>query len=353
MRRKRFRPSIRRKLTTTILGVFLANFLLLGGYYLHLISARLPEALSELQIRMGNQIYRRMLIAEILLLAVVLLVVTLVIYWDVVRPVEALGGEMDAFRRGVTPQPTDRSDEIGELHNRFVQLASDLERERQTQNRIIASISHDIKTPLTSVMGYAERLQKNGLSPERTERYLRTIYEKSMDIRELIEEFDDYLSCNLQSALKLQFLTSDELCALFEADCRDELEQEGVLLTVRNECPGEKLCADLSKLRRVFGNLIVNSLKHFDKAERRIELVCRRQEGGGVQLRLCDNGSGVPGDDLERIFEPLYTSDAGRSVAGLGLAICREIIAVHGGRIWAENRPEGGLCVCFTLAKLS
>lgn len=87
MRRKRFRPSIRRKLTTTILGVFLANFLLLGGYYLHLISARLPEALSELQIRMGNQIYRRMLIAEILLLAVVLLVVTLVIYWDVVRPV--------------------------------------------------------------------------------------------------------------------------------------------------------------------------------------------------------------------------------------------------------------------------
>ena len=121
--------------------------------------------------------------------------------------------------------------------NATVQLTEDLEVEKAKQNQIIASISHDIKTPLTSVMGYAERMQKSALTPERTSRYVSTIYDKAQTIRDLAEEFDDYLSCNLPGSLKKQIVTTNQLFSLLQEEYQEELTSLGVQMNLANQAP--------------------------------------------------------------------------------------------------------------------
>ncbi|MFR5870138.1 MAG: histidine kinase dimerization/phospho-acceptor domain-containing protein, partial [Acutalibacteraceae bacterium] len=174
---------------------------------------------------------QRLLLAGIVILLITLPIIYLVLYLYYVRPIVRLQRDMEQYKSGEKPVGSKRRDEIGKLQNAFVQLTDDLDLEKQKQNRLIASISHDIKTPLTSVMGYAERLQNNTLSPERSKRYIATIYEKAQRIRDLVDEFDDYLSCNMPGTLKKQTVTTNRLFALFEEEYQQELSELGVSLT--------------------------------------------------------------------------------------------------------------------------
>lgn len=291
---------------------------------------------------------KNIFVAELLIILVITLFLSLVLYFRFVRPIENLQRDIISYQGCNSVKRTHRFDEIGKLQNSFVELTENLEEERQKQNRIIASISHDIKTPLTSVMGYAERLKKGNFTAERVQKYVDTIYHKSQVIKNLIEEFDDYLSFNLRSALKRQEVLVSDIMKAVLLDYDDELSHIGVKLVIENHCPDVVLQIDVSKLRRVFGNIIGNSLKHFSTDEKRIRVSCK-QEKEMIIFSVSDNGAGVKPELLTQIFEPMYTSDAGRSVAGLGLAICKEIINTHGGDIWAENNADGGLTVMFSL----
>lgn len=295
---------------------------------------------------------RRLFTAGILLFLFVLPVLYLILYIHYVRPIMRMQGDMQAYKAGIKPKRTARKDEIGQLQNAFVQLTEDLEVEKAKQNQIIASISHDIKTPLTSVMGYAERMQKSALTPERTSRYVSTIYDKAQTIRDLVEEFDDYLSCNLPGSLKKQIVTTNHLFSLLQEEYQEELTSLGVQMNLANQAPLQGVEVDISKIRRVFGNLISNSLKHFQGGEKSLWISCHA-EGPFICFSFEDSGEGVPSSQLSQIFDPLFTSDAGRSVAGLGLSICREILQSHGGKIWAEPRKNGpGLCIRFCLPRV-
>ena len=95
-------------------------------------------------------------------------------------------------------------------------------------------------------------------------------------------------------------------------------------------------------------NIFTNSVKHFKDDNKRIVVEIMKLDGV-IAFRFSDNGKGVPDDKLELIFEPLYTSDEGRKVAGLGLSICREITEAHDGRIYAEKSEMGGLAVTVEL----
>ena len=217
---------------------------------------------------------RRLFTAGILLFLFVLPVLYLILYIHYVRPIMRMQGDMQAYKAGIKPKRTARKDEIGQLQNAFVQLTEDLEVEKAKQNQIIASISHDIKTPLTSVMGYAERMQKSALTPERTSRYVSTIYDKAQTIRYLVEEFDDYLSCNLPGSLKKQIVTTNQLFSLLQEEYQEELTSLGVQMNLANQAPLQAVEVDISKIRRVFGNLISNSLKHFQDGEKSLWISC-------------------------------------------------------------------------------
>ncbi|SMC47219.1 sensor histidine kinase [Papillibacter cinnamivorans] len=289
-----------------------------------------------------------LLIAEIIIIAITLFLLNLFLYMNTVRPLVGLQRNMELYKLGIKPTRTARKDEIGLLQNGFAELADSLDREKQLQYRIIASISHDIKTPLTSVMGYAERLQNENISKERFDSYLRTIYAKSRRIQELVEEFDDYISFSMEPALSLKRITAGQLCARTEEEYRDELSSLGIRFSVTCSCPGSLLEVDLPKISRVFGNLIGNSIKYAASAEPEIAVLCEEKDGSTL-FSVSDNGPGVGKEHLEKIFEPFYTSDASRRVAGLGLSICRTIVENHGGTIWAESGDQGGLTIRFLL----
>lgn len=286
---------------------------------------------------------------EIGILSVILLFISILLYLQYVKPIEKLQKSIRNYKKGEMPEASRRMDEIGKLQNSFVQLANDLREEKQKQNRIIASISHDIKTPLTSVMGYAELLKTGKLSEERKTRYVDTIYEKSDAIKALIGEFDDYLSYNLQPSFHKQKVSADELCQLLKEDYKEELESAGIQFKIIDVCEKASIIADLSKLRRIFGNIIGNSIKHFGNIQNPAILVICSQVKNTMRFQISDNGTGIPNEILSHIFESFFTSDDGRKVAGLGLSICKEIVEAHEGRIWAENNKGGGLSIYFEI----
>lgn len=267
------------------------------------------------------------------------------LYLLIVAPIVELRRIMRAYsERGTQPPRSLRTDEVGKLQNTFADLTGVLRAKEQSERRMIASISHDIKTPLTSVLGYSERLLSASLPPEKRERYLRGIHDKGVAIQSVVDEFDDYLEAGLRDQAAMELVSAGRLCQELCREYREELLDANVKLEVQCACPRAELICNMAHMRRYFGNLIGNSIRHSGAERLELTVVCR-QEGDALILEFADNGKGVPPELLQQIFEPLYTSDRGRKVSGLGLSICRGIIRGHGGTVAAENRPQGGLLI--------
>ncbi len=312
---------------------------------IYLLKVTQPSSLENIS---SYHLVWNLFVLEMFIICFILLLIGVRIYFYYVNPIVALQKSMKGYKEGIHPQYITRKDEIGMLQNRFVELTEAIEKEKQKQQLIIASISHDIKTPLTSVMGYAERLKKDALPAERYRQYVNIIYNKSVSINNLIQEFDEYLNLHMQSGLRQQRVSVEKFCSILKSDYEEELTERGVAFSVSSDCSDEILFIDISKLRRVFGNIISNSLKHFNKEEASVAVFCSRQ-GGMVLFSVEDNGTGIPKEDMQKIFDPFYTSDKSRSVAGLGLSICKEIVEACGGKIWAENNESGGASVKISL----
>ncbi len=280
---------------------------------------------------------------------ITLLAAVVSVRFIITKPLKKLVDSIKSYRSGKKLNHIQRTDEIGELYNSFADMTNQLDEEKSAQNRIIASISHDIKTPLTSVMGYTEFLKNPNLPQARREKYINTIYTKALDIQDTVLGFDDYLSHNLDLNLKREFLTVNDLLSFASESIKTDTVNSGASVTCAvNGCENEQVYADRSRLRRVFTNVASNSLRHSDKTELEISLSAEKRRDE-IVIKITDNGCGVKPDQLEKIFEPLYTTDTSRSVAGLGLSICREIIGSHGGTIWAESEYGKYFSVCFTL----
>lgn len=313
--------------------------------HIYLLKVTQPLSLKKIS---SYYVVWNLFIAEVFIICFILLLITIIIYFNYIKPIVALQKSMESYKDGARPQNVTRKDELGLLQNRFVKLTEAIEKEKQKQHLIIASISHDIKTPLTSIMGFTERLRKNTLPPDKYEQYVEIIYNKSASINNLIEEFDEYLNLHMQSGLKHQRVSVEKFCAILKSDYKVELAERGVAFSVSVSCPNEILFVDISKMRRVFGNIISNSLKHFNMKDPSIAIFCSKQ-GDAVLFSVEDNGTGISEEEMQKIFDPFYTSDKSRSVAGLGLSICKEIVEGCGGKIWAENNESGGISIKISL----
>lgn len=275
------------------------------------------------------------------------------VHFIVTKPLRSLRENVKSYKSGNRFRAVERGDEIGELYNSFNSLTEQLDAEKAAQNRIIASISHDIKTPLTSVMGYTEFLKNPNLTEARREKYINTIYEKAKDIQDTVLGFDDYLSHNLDLNLKCEFMTAGELLDRAAEHMSTDAFGSGVRVVRDYEaCRDEQIYVDRQRLGRVFMNTVTNAVKHSGKDPVTVTLSAEKRDGG-ILIKITDDGIGVKKDQLEKIFEPLYTTDNSRSVAGLGLSICREIVGSHGGTIHAESEYGKFFSVCFTLPTVS
>lgn len=257
-------------------------------------------------------------------------------------------------------------DEISQLCQNFeemrVRLKETMEekiRYDQESKELISNISHDLKTPITAIKGYAEGILDGvASSPEKLERYIRTIYNKANDMDRLIAELTFYSKIDTN---KIPYAFAKINVADYFGDCIDEvgldLEARGVELGYFNYVDEDVLViADAEQIKRVVNNIIGNSLKYMDKKKGIINIRIL-DVGDFVQVEIEDNGKGIGQKELPYIFDRFYRTDSSRNSgtggSGIGLSIVKKIIEDHGGKIWATSKIGIGTEIHFVLRKIS
>lgn len=255
-------------------------------------------------------------------------------------------------------------DEISDLCKDFEMMRERLavsEQEKEKYNKetreLISNISHDLKTPITTVKGYVEGIM-DGVAdtPEKMDRYIKTIYNKANEMDRLINELSFYSKIDTN---KIPYHFSRLNVKAFYDDCAEELkldlEEKGIAFGYANSVDqNARIIADPEQLKRVIGNIISNSVKYMDREDGKIELRVR-DEGDFIETEIQDNGIGIPSRDLPFIFDRFYRVDEARSTgkggSGIGLSIANKIIEDHSGKIWAESQLGRGTTMCFVIRK--
>ncbi|MNQ81311.1 Sensor histidine kinase YycG [compost metagenome] len=291
-------------------------------------------------------------------------VLTYFVSRSIIRPLRALKRAAENIKEGnldfeVVPH---RKDELGELSVAFEEMRRKLKKSVELQlqyeeNRkeLISNISHDLKTPVTAIKGYVEGIMDGvSNSPDKLDKYIRTIYNKAVDMDRLIDELFLFSKLDL-GKVPFQFETVD--LGHYVQDCAQELqfdmEKKGVQFTLA-DLPQEQVLvtADRDKLRRVLLNIIENAVKYSEEGNCQIMLTMRR-EGNDAVIQIKDNGQGISEEALPHIFDRFYRADPSRNSAtggsGLGLAIAKQIIEEHGGHIGATSVLGLGTTVFMVL----
>lgn len=222
---------------------------------------------------------------------------------------------------------------------------------------LISNISHDLKTPITAVKGYVEGIM-DGVAdtPEKMDRYIRTIYMKTNEMDRLINELTFYSKIDTN---RIPYTFSKIHIAGYFDDCAEELgielENEGIELEYSCQvAPDVIVIADVEQLKRVINNVIGNSIKYMDKEKQKIQIRLR-DVGDFIQIEMEDNGRGIEAREVPNIFERFYRTDASRNSSkggsGIGLSIVRKIMEDHGGKVWATSVEGEGTTIYFVLRK--
>jgi signal transduction histidine kinase len=245
-------------------------------------------------------------------------------------------------------------DDFNRMAGRLEQAGAARERDEQSRRELIAGISHDLRTPLTSIKAYVEGLEQGVAStPDARKRYLDTIRSKTADLEHIIEHL--FLFSKLDTGEFPYRVGRVDLGAVVSetaSGVSEEYAERG--LDISAAVPGTPVFTeiDAERMRYVLINIFENSLKYKNKERGRLSAEVRRERGRAV-LTLSDDGPGVPDAALPRLFDLFYRGDGARSGAsrgsGLGLAIAAKMVRRFGGEISAKNSDGGGLSIEITL----
>ena len=325
------------------------------------IVTRLEEMVPEIKNLMID-----IMVSIVLILALTACMLTVWIYTSLMNPIKKLQAAAQNIKEGNLDFTIEResNDEIGELCTSFEEMRQRLkdnaeekingEKENKT---LISNIAHDLKTPITAVKGYAEGLM-DGVAdtPEKRDKYIRTIYNKANEMDTLINELTLYAKIDTN---RIPYNFAKINVADYFNDCVEELgldlESKNIGLSYFNYTDENTLIiADPEQLRRVIHNIIGNSIKYLDK-ERGLINIRIKDVGDFIQVEIEDNGRGIAAKDLPYVFDRFYRADASRNSAtggsGIGLSIVKKIIEDHGGKIWATSKESIGTVMYFVIRK--
>ncbi|RCK53631.1 histidine kinase [Thalassospira profundimaris] len=250
----------------------------------------------------------------------------------ITRPWKALAVAADRVGRGDFPEPVSESGplEIRHAARAFNRMTARLRRFVEDRTRMLAAISHDLRTPITSLRLRAEFVE----DPENRRKIIETLNEMEQMVAAAMtfarEETAD------EKTRKI------DVVALVEASCAD-LEETGHPVTFETRLEHFSYACRPLSIKRALGNLLANGLAYGEN----VFVTVTRADDGGLWIDVSDDGPGIPVDQRDRVFEPFFRLEQSRNQEtggiGLGLAIARTAIRAHGGEIYLEDAPQGGL----------
>ena len=354
--------NIRTKLLITF-GVVVAVPLFLISLVFFGFMSMQPAEVATPQIR---EFLGEMLVSVILIMAMTCSFLMAWIYRSILTPIETLKKATRNIRDGNLDFEVEigDDDEIGELCADFEEMRIRLKESTEekvvfdSQNKeLISNISHDLKTPITAVKGYVEGLL-DGVAdtPEKQEKYLRTIYNKANDMDRLINELTFYSKIDTN---RIPYTFNKINVKEYFDDCFEdigmEMSQQQISLSYDNKvAPDVMVIADAEQIKRVINNIVGNSVKYMDKPKKSIAIRVT-DVGDFVQVEIEDNGRGIAAKDLPYIFDRFYRTDTSRNSSkggsGIGLSIVHKVMEDHGGKVWATSREGEGTTMYFVLRK--
>jgi len=312
----------------------------------------------------GDRFQLALLLGMMALLGIILVPLLWITTMDIVRPLRQLEQGSRRIAEGdlnFSLQSKLRN-EVGSVIRSYEKMRSELQRSiaaqlalEESRKQLISNISHDLKTPLTSIKGYVEGIRV-GIAddPAKLNKYIEVIYAKAQDMDRMIDDL--FLLSKLDLEQERFHLETVRLRDFYEHtmnELRMEYDGDRLALTSEYEAGAEATARmDAQKIKRVILNLVSNAVKFMDKPDPRIHVHFGRGDGCWV-VGVTDNGPGLSPDELERIFDRFYRADADRNQnvagSGLGLAIAKQVVEAHGGDIRAKSEPGRGLTVLFTI----
>jgi len=239
--------------------------------------------------------------------------------------------------------------ELSQLAHGFNAMAAALDRNEEQRRRMVSDVAHELRAPLTNIRCELESMQ-DGLTAPTPDR-IASLHEETMHLAHLVDDLQDLA---LAEAGRLEIDAQPVAIAALARRAAAGMETRARDRGVTIRCDGDDeviVLADTRRTGQILTNLLANAVAHMEKpGEVRIDW--ERSEGEAI-IRVIDSGTGIPAEELPRIFERFYRVDVSRSRAtggaGLGLPIVRQLVAAHGGRVWAESEVGVGSVFSFTL----
>ncbi|TCT17534.1 HAMP domain-containing protein [Melghiribacillus thermohalophilus] len=297
-----------------------------------------------------------------------LTLIVLIVGWTwyisrtILYPLKQIYTATEEMKEGNLSYPIqyNKKDEIGHFVHGFnlmrKHLKQSIEKQKQyekSRKELIASISHDLRTPLSSIKGYVEGLMDGvARTEEMQKKYLRVIKDKTDQLDHLIEDLFEFSKLELnQLPVERVYVNSQEFFNEVLRGIEMDVEQKGVQLNVEDPVPSVCIHIDPQRIQQVLLNLMYNSVRYGAST---ISIhISENRVKGHLQVQLTDDGNGISKEDLPYIFNRFYRGEKSRSRehggSGLGLAIVKSIIQTHDGEIRAESEEGQGSRFTFTL----
>ncbi len=284
------------------------------------------------------------------------LLISVLLAWlisrSVARPLQRMAGAAEAIAQGEYEQqlPLDGPEEVTRVAESFNSMSAQVAATRQAQRDFVANVSHDLKTPVTSIQGWSQALlDGTAVSPEDQAQAANIIYSEAKRMGRMVTQLLDLAKIESgQLQLNLAPLNLGDVGTAVQQNLLPRAQAHQIHLTL-DAAPTLPIWGDYDRLMQVVSNLVENALNHTPSGGR-VHLAVRPYGEKAVELTVQDTGKGMPPEQLERVFERFYQIDksrmreGGRTGSGLGLSIVQELVLLHNGRILAKSREgEGSL----------
>lgn len=346
---RKLKNDIAIKAIVKIILYSLIAFLIILFLIDFLYNDRLANLLSSINLSLYHFLAQYKSIILVLVYIIVLLIITYIVIRDTAKNMEVILEATDKILKR-PEQEIKLPATLLSVENRLNEIRIDLikgknraKEAEQKKNDLIVYMAHDLKTPLTSIIGYLTLLKdEKDISKELQERYIKIAYDKALRVEDLTNQFFDITRYNLQDMpINKQNIDLSYLLRQLVDECYPMLDEKNLVCNL--EAPDKLMfLGDGDKLARAFGNLLKNAINYsYENSE--INIILKKMQDK-ISVVFINKGDKIPEYKLEKIFDKFYRADDSRASstggAGLGLAITKKIIELHGGNIHVENKDE-------------